>query len=246
MLQLLFFHRIFISWQFLSELKSLWFLAFGGKRRSKHSTLWDLARATLSPDDLVSCDIASCKTGFNKAGHTSGSVLAAPLWDEQQHKVDGGTWALHGLWQKGQLCPEQGQHNVLKIPSFETCALLHPSTICCGTGNSFTPQVSSHSPRKRDLKKFLEAKQPGKLWALRGVSHSALPPSTGCRRPAPALPAHFPARPQATYPKSALIIARSWTRDLLRSFQPHLLCSATFVCHRRSSQATTTSPMGCL
>lgn len=69
MLQLLFFSRIFISRQFLRELKSLWFLAFGGKKekenkRSKHNILGDLAWVTLSPDHSVACDIIACKTSF--------------------------------------------------------------------------------------------------------------------------------------------------------------------------------------
>lgn len=58
-------------------------------------------------------------------------------------------------------------------------------------------------------------------------------------------PLHFQHRslqgPEQPDPKSTLITAGSWTRDLLRSFQPDLLCNAAFVCHRRSSQATITS-----
>lgn len=103
------------------------------------------------------------------------------------------------------------------------------------------PRSAPTHQEREILKSFLKENSLESCGLSGWVSGSALPTSTSCGHPAPSLQHNSLQGPEQPDLKSALIIAGSWTRDLLRSFQPDLLCDATFVCHRRSSQAATTS-----
>lgn len=92
MLQLLFFHRIFISWQFLRELKSLWFLAFVGGKEDQSTTPSEIWPGRHCPQ-MTWCRVTLYPA---KQALTRQDTQVAQCWlphhgDEQQDQVGTGT-----------------------------------------------------------------------------------------------------------------------------------------------------------
>lgn len=136
------------------------------KKRSKRNTLWDLAWATLSPDDSVACDIVACKTSFSKARCTSGSVLAALPWGWAAVRGGSVTRAPHEVvvdetaasWVRPTLRPTK--------PILRDSPQLHASTFSPGTESLHTPGWLPTGKKWR-FNISPKRKQCRSLWAVR-------------------------------------------------------------------------------